>query len=270
MNPFNFLAIDLDGTLLRNDSNISDFSADTLICVQEKGMKVAICTGRPTDGAWHIAERIRLQEFGGFVVGYNGAEIIECATGKVVRDLCLPSGVMPQVVEFARHMDAEIMTFYNRHIISTSDSHPVIVRSSRRNRMDITTTDNWIKEAGGLKLHKCMLVGEPEKLMTNEKYVKEAFEGIMSAFCSEPHFLEINPLGVNKGDGLGWLLNYADVNPASVIAFGDTPSDIPMIRMAGKGVAMGNAPQNVKEAADAVVLSNEEDGVAKFLIRCFE
>jgi hydroxymethylpyrimidine pyrophosphatase-like HAD family hydrolase len=91
------------------------------------------------------------------------------------------------------------------------------------------------------------------------------FDGVLSAFCSEPHFLELNPLGVNKGDGLRWLLNYADVDPASVIAFGDTPSDIPMICMAGKGVAMGNAPQAVKDVADVVALSNEEDGVAQML-----
>lgn len=265
MIPFNFLAVDLDGTLLRNDSSISDFSADTLIHSQKNGLKVAICTGRPTDGARHIAQRIRLHEFGGYIVGYNGGEIIECATGNVVRDLILPDGVLPQIVEFARQMNAEIMTFCNRNIISTSDSHPVIIRSSRRNRMDIMTTDNWRKEVEGLKLHKCMFVGEPEILRANERNVKDMFEGVLSAFCSEPHFLELNPLGVNKGDGLRWLLNYADVDPASVIAFGDTPSDIPMIRMAGKGVAMGNAPQAVKDVADAVALSNEEDGVAQML-----
>lgn len=265
MNSFTFLAVDLDGTLVRNDHNVSDFTADTLIQAQEQGLKVAICTGRPTDGTRHIAKRIRMQDFGGYVIGYNGGEVIECQSGKVIRDLLLPSSVMRQALDFAEKAGADLVTFCDGHIISTSDTNPVVIRSSVRNKMDIVKADNWMEAVEGLKLHKCMLVGEPDRLIPMEKEVKAAFAGVIEAFCSEPQFLELSPLGVNKGEGLRWLLEYAAVDTTAVMSFGDTPSDIPMIRLAGRGVAMGNAPQTVKDVADAVALSNEEDGVARML-----
>ena len=262
---FTLLAVDLDGTLLHNDHTISDFSADTLIRAQEKGLTVALCTGRPTDGARHIAESLRLHEFGGFLVGYNGGEIIDCENNKVLRDLLLPEGVLPMIVWFAQSLQTDIVTFCDRHIITTSDTNPFILRSSVRNRMDVLKTDNWLDAVQGLKLHKCMLVGNPERLIPMEQQVKMAFNGGLEAFCSEPQFLEFTPLGVNKGNGLQWLMNYLNISPSEVIAFGDTPGDIPMLRLAGMGVAMANAPESVKAVADAIAPSNVEDGVARML-----
>ena len=262
---FSYLAVDLDGTLLRNDHAMSDFSARTLLAAQERGMKVIVCTGRPTDGTRHIADQLQLRRFGGYVIAYNGAEIIDCATGQVVRDLLVPEQVLPQALAFARQADADLITFCDGRIVSTSASNPFVVRSSVRNRMRIAATDRWLDEVEGLRLHKCMLVGTPDRLIAMEPKVKAAFEGVVEAFCSEPQFLEITPLGVNKGAGLQWLLSHAGIDPHTVIAFGDTPSDIPMIRLAGMGVAMANAPERVKAAADAVALSNEEDGVACLL-----
>ena len=269
MNHYDLLAVDLDGTLLRDDHSVSDFTAETLIRAQQKGLTVAICSGRPTDGTRHIAERVRLRDFGGYIIGYNGGEIIACETERVVRDLLLPEGVMKRIVEFAKEADADLMTFCDNCIISTSDTNPVVIRSSVRNRMSINKTDNWLQTVDGLKLHKCMLVGKPETLMSMEKQVKDAFAGVMEAFCSEPQFLELNPLGVNKGNGLRWLLDFAAVAPAAVMAFGDTPGDIPMIRLAGLGVAMENAPASVKAVANQIALSNNDDGVAHFLMESY-
>lgn len=262
---FTLLAVDLDGTLLRNDHTISDFSADTLIHAQKKGLTVALCTGRPTDGARHIAERLRLHEFGGFLIGYNGGEIIECKNNKVIRDLLLPDGVLPKIVQFAQSLQTDIVTFCDGHIIATSDTNPFILRSSVRNKMNIVKTANWLKAAEDLPLHKCMLVGDPKRLIPMELQVKMAFDGVLEAFCSEPQFLEFTPLGINKGDGLQWLMNNLNLSPSEVIAFGDTPGDIPMLRLAGLGIAMANSPESVRAIADTVAPSNAEDGVARML-----
>ncbi len=267
---YKLIAVDLDGTLVRNDHTISRFSTDILTKAQEKGVKVVICTGRPAYGARHITKAIRLEDFGGYVIGYNGGEIIDYSSGKVIRDLLLPDGIMPQAVKFADIAGADLMTFCDGQIISTSAMNPIVQRSSVRNKMEIVKVDDWINQTSNLRLHKCMLVGQPERLRAIESDVQSTFKGILEAFCSEPPFLELTPCGVNKGDGISWLLKHINMETSDVVAFGDTPGDSPMLQLAGMGVAMGNAPDFMKSAAGAVTLTNEEDGVAVMLEKMLE
>jgi HAD superfamily hydrolase (TIGR01484 family) len=87
---------------------------------------------------------------------------------------------------------------------------------------------------------------------------------------SSSAMVEISAAGVTKASGLAWLCERDGIDPADVLAFGDMPNDVPMLAWAGHSVAMGNAHPAVREVADEVTLSNDEDGVAVYLAATFD
>lgn len=109
---------------------------------------------------------------------------------------------------------------------------------------------------------KCLIVGDPEPLAVLEQKMKTELEGKMNVFRSEPFFLELVPNGIDKARSLAVLLEELNMKPEDMIAVGDGFNDLSMIKFAGLGVAMANAQEVVKQGADYITLSNEEDGVA--------
>ena len=92
--------------------------------------------------------------------------------------------------------------------------------------------------------------------------MRAQFKGEFDCFRSEPYFLEVVPMGVEKAASLEILLKKLGIDREELMACGDGFNDLPMLRYAGLGVAMANAQSAVKQAADRVTLSNDEDGVA--------
>ena len=118
-------------------------------------------------------------------------------------------------------------------------------------------------EAATESLPKCLAVGPLEKLIPLEAAAKGHSSAHVSApSASSDYFLELVPLGVNKGNALARLLDVLGMTPQDLIAIGDNYNDLEMIELAGTGVAMGNAPEDIQRRADFVTRSNAEDGVA--------
>ena len=112
-------------------------------------------------------------------------------------------------------------------------------------------------------------MGNPEKLALLEREIAEHLKGVMSVYRSEPFFLELLPLGIDKADCLDAFLKQIGYSQEDLMACGDGYNDLSMIRYAGMGVAMKNAQKEVLEAADYVTLSNDEDGVAAAVEQLF-
>jgi Cof subfamily protein (haloacid dehalogenase superfamily) len=121
--------------------------------------------------------------------------------------------------------------------------------------------DNFL-EAIHFPVAKCLIVGEPTRLAVLEKEMYEHLKDRMGVFRSEPYFLELVPKGIDKAQSLSVLLGEIGMRREEMICVGDGFNDLSMIRYAGLGVAMANAQDVVKENADYITLSNEEDGVA--------
>lgn len=105
-------------------------------------------------------------------------------------------------------------------------------------------------------------MGEPTRLAVLEKEMYEHLKDRMGVFRSEPYFLELVPKGIDKAQSLSVLLKEIGMTKDEMIAIGDGFNDLSMIKYAGLGIAMENAQDIVKENADFITLSNEEDGVA--------
>lgn len=266
---YKIIALDLDGTLTRSDKKISEHTRDVLIEAQKKGMKVVLASGRPTNGMGYLADELRMSEYGGTVLAFNGGEITDWETKKILNQVVLPDEALPLLHGFAKAKGFTIMTYCGKQIFTVEEGNKYVMQSAFRNRMEIVVVDDFLKatkEWG--KLPKCMIVGAPDKLEKFEQEMHEYAKGQpllqnIDFFRSEPYYLEIVPKGIDKGECLQIVLDHYGMKRDELIACGDAFNDMGMIRFAGLGVAMGNAQDCVKAVADYITDSNENDGVAK-------
>ena len=110
---------------------------------------------------------------------------------------------------------------------------------------------------------KFLVVGEHAKLLPVQKALLEQFPDIIDAFFSESYFLEVVPAGIAKDKSLENLMQVLGIKQEELMACGDGMNDIPMLKYAGMAVAMENAYPEVKQYADYITSSNDDDGVAK-------
>lgn len=269
MNNYRLIAVDLDGTLVKSDQTISPHTQETLMRVQERGVKVAIASGRPTYGTAHVAETLRLADYGGYVMSYNGGEICRWDTKEMLHAQTLETDVLPILYMYAREHQLPIMTYMGQEVVSEVADNEYICYSSMRNRMPIRQVDDFLAATAEAHIVKCIMVGEPTRLQSLEPELQQLLGTRASAYRSEPFFLEIVPPGIDKAHGLEMLLNKIGVRREELIAFGDGYNDIPMLQFAGLGIAMENAADEIKQAADMVARSNNDDGVAIALEQLF-
>lgn len=269
MNNYRLIAVDLDGTIVKSDQTISSYTQEVLLRVQRQGIKVVIASGRPTYGTSHVANTLHLDEFGGYVMSYNGGEICNWTTKEMLHAQTLDNDVLPYIYKFAREHNMPIMTYMGKEVVSEVADNDYIRYSSMRNRMPIRQVENFLETTQSAPIVKCIIVGASEQLQSVEAELQTALGQRASAYRSEPFFLEIVPHGIDKARGLEVLLQKTGIRQAELIAFGDGYNDIPMLQFAGMGVAMENAAKEIKKAANMVTCSNNDDGVALAIEKLF-
>jgi len=258
---YKILALDLDGTLTNSKKEITPHTLEVLIQAQQKGLRLVLASGRPLEGIIHLAEQLRLKDYGGYIMAYNGGIIIDCATGEHIKEEMLDTSVYQHLYEVGNTEDFTIFSYLDHCVACEDIENEYVCYAARLNRMGLRKLNNFLKEIN-FPEPKCLITGNEEKLALLEQELTKYYEGKMSIYRSEPFFLEILPLGIDKAKCLEFLLNYLGLKKEELMVCGDGYNDLSMIEYAGLGVAMSNAQQVVKEAADYITLSNEEDGVA--------
>lgn len=258
---YKLLVLDLDGTLTNSKKEITQQTKDTLIKAQEAGLKVVLASGRPTYGVAPLANELELQKYEGYILAYNGGEIIDWKTRKLMYEKQLDSDLLPYLYRCAKENDFAIVTYENEYVLTEKPDDEYVLKEALLNVMKIKKVDNFL-EAVKHPIIKCLIVGEPTRLAQLEKEMYEKLKDRMGVFRSEPYFLELVPKGIDKAQSLSVLLEEIGMTKGEMIAIGDGFNDLSMIQYAGLGIAMKNAQDVVKQAADFITLSNDEDGVA--------
>ena len=258
---YKLLALDLDGTLTNTKKEITPYTRRTIIKAQQKGVKIILATGRPTYGVAPIAEHLCLREYGGYILSYNGGRIINWQTGKVMYENLLELSVIPFLYNYAKKYGFTIITYHNEFVITENPYDEYVQKLALLNVMTIKKVDNFLS-AIDFPVGKCMIVGEPIKLATLENEMHNDLKELLGVYRSEAYFLELVPKGIDKAQALSVLLKELGNKKEELIAIGDGFNDISMIKYAGLGVAMANAQDIVRQNANFITASNEEDGVA--------
>ncbi len=265
---YKILVLDLDGTLTNAKKEITPHTRDTLIKAQEQGLKIVLASGRPTYGIVPLADELRLGDYEGYILSYNGGQIIDWKTKEMMYENVLNPQIYPYLYECARKNGFTILSYKDEYIVSEDAGNPYVQHEAFLNRMSSITVPCFL-DVIDFPVAKCLIVGNPEPLAVLEQEMKVELEGKLNVFRSEPFFLELVPNGIDKARSLAVLLDELKMKPEEMIAVGDGFNDLSMIKFAGLGVAMSNAQEVVRQEADYITLSNEEDGVAAVVDKFF-
>ena len=263
--PFRAIALDLDGTLTNHDKVVTPRTRQALLKAQELGTVIILASGRPTYGIVPVAECLELEKRGGYILSYNGGNIVNAKTGEKLFSQFLPDAVIPILYKYAKEKNHALLGYAGNEIITEMPDDQYVKEESRINKMNIRRVDNLLD---ALEPHptKLLMTGDPTDMLKAEEKLVEILGEKMDIFRSAPFFLELVPKGIDKAQSLLRLLSKINLTPADLIAFGDGYNDLSMLKLAGVGVAMANAAPEVRADADYVTLSNEEDGVAAALL----
>jgi len=260
-------AIDIDGTLSNSNKELSGYTVSTIIKAQKLGMRVVIASGRPTRGLAYYADLLQIYDYGGYVMAYNGGQITEWATGNVLFTQSVTIDGIKKAVELARQTKTTIIAYSDKEILTETPGDEFIPRLSRNNRMSIVGVDDFLQTALALAPSpvKLLLSCPPDTIDDIVTLFREELKEQMDVFRSADTFVELVPKGIDKGYALEVLAKHLNIHPDQIIAFGDESNDISMLNFVGLGVAVVNATEPAKAAADLIAKSNNEDGVAHVL-----
>ena len=265
---YKIIVLDLDGTLTNSRKEISAPTKEALLDIQRRGYKVVLASGRPTPGVSPLAKELELDKYGGYILSYNGAKIISCATNEVIYQKTLPMEVIPTLYEVACQENVGIISYDEGRVIVGREIDEYIELEGRINNVELYKTDNFVGYLN-YPVNKCLMTGDHEILKKAEKILKKKYNSLLSIYFSESFFLEIMPQNIDKANSLLRLLNTIGITSEEMICCGDGFNDISMIEVAGLGVAMENAKDIVKEAADYITLSNDDDDGILHVIKKF-
>lgn len=260
------LVLDIDGTLTNSKKEITAATKEAIQNIMRKGHKVILASGRPTPGMRRYEKELELEKYGGYLLSYNGAKVIDCRSGEIVYQRLLPLTMIPGLFGFAKDNGCGLITYLGETVISAFTPDEYVALEARINGLPIQTVDNF-KEFVDFDINKCLMTAPPEDALDYELHLRERYKEISSIYRSEPFFIEIMPKNVDKATALDHMLEIIGMKQEDTICCGDGFNDISMIKYAGVGVAMGNAQQPVKDIADYITSTNDEDGLVEVIKR---
>lgn len=258
---YEILVLDIDGTLTNSQKQISDKTYRSIMAIQERGHKVVLASGRPTPGILPLAEKLKLSEYDGYILSFNGAKVMNCRNGEIIFQQVLNRDYIPLLHTTAVENKVGLLSYEGDCVITDSEIDQYIEIESRINGIPVKQVDDFVSYIQ-FDINKCLMTGEHDILKRIEPELKAKLKGELNIYRSEPYFIEIMPRNIDKAYSLGKLLDYLNLSKEQMISCGDGFNDISMIEYAGMGVAMANAQEVVKNKADYITLSNDEDGVA--------
>ncbi len=256
------VATDLDGTVVRSDGTIAERTREVIGRIEAAGVPFVMVTGRPPRWMPPIVE---MTGHRGLAVCANGALVYDLHTEQVVDSNLLDEDAAAEVVDALRRALPDI-AFAVEHA-DHGFGHETGYRPNWEMPDHTPKPVGELVSGGVVKL----LARHPE--LGSDDLLAAAREAVGDratlTHSSTDGLLEVSAAGISKASGLAALAAQHGVKAERVIAFGDMPNDLPMLSWAGHGVAVANAHAEVREVADEVTASNDEDGVAQVLERWF-
>ena len=258
MRTYSIVFLDIDGTLLDSQHQVMPCTRDCLKNLQEKGVPVILCSARPPKGVNLVAEQVGLH---GPVICYNGGLIIN-DDYTILRDVGIDIQLAMDFKRFVaeRYPDLVVSAYLYSVWLAEDTRQPLIRQEEEISGCTPLTGSLEQIASAASHIHKLLCMGDAMRIRALQKEIPDHFPQLM-ALRSKSTYLEILPRESTKGSAAQVLLDHYGLRAKQAVAFGDSDVDVDMLQYCGLGVAMGNAPKQVKEAADFVTASNDEEGV---------
>lgn len=261
------IGLDLDGTLLTDKKELTARTKAVISSALRRGIVVLVATGRPWMG---IPEELRNFPGMRYALTSNGARIIDAQEERVIEEHLLSPELALQALEICGKYDTLQEVYFDGQGYAPADKMAVVERYHRnpsmceymrKTRIPVDNIFKLVKEENrGLDKVQALFADMEERTQAWRELREVSGLELVGSLR---YNIEINTAGVNKGTGLVNLGKVLGIKRGEIMAFGDGDNDIVMLKEVGIGVAMANAEAKVKEAADYITMSNEEDGVAE-------
>lgn len=272
MQKIKMIGLDLDGTLLNEKKELTARTRRALERAIDSGVQVVLSTGRPMTG---IPEELLSISGMKYIITSNGGRILELETGKVLFENPVPHETAEQILRITQEYETLNEIYFDGQGFAQKNELAQIqfyVKNKAMQEYIVSTRcpidDIWEKmnEMQGKGLDKVHAIFARTEEMEE---ARERVTALGAVVCSSSlgNNIEMNAVGVNKGEGLLKLGEILGISREEIMACGDGENDLAMIRKAGLGVAMANAVKVVREAADEITDSNQDEGVAKAIER---
>ncbi len=262
------VATDVDGTLLDSREMITRRTRDAVSAAVAAGVTFVLATGRPPRWIPPVVEQLG---FAPLAVCANGAVVYDAATDRVISAQTLPVDVLSELAEIATRVVPGAGLAAERIGKSAHDSATPQFVSAPGYEHAWLNPDNTEVSYGDLLSAPAvkLLVRKPDMPSSELAAALIRHVGVLGdvTYSTNNGLVEISPVGISKALGIEEIARPLEIGSDEVVAFGDMPNDIPMLRWAGHGVAMGNAHPEAIAAANEVTAPNDDDGVARVLER---
>lgn len=258
------IVVDIDGTLLNSQHEMSQRNEKALKAAMAQGVPVVLATGKTRTSALSLIARLDLTTPGIYVQGlatYDGS-------GNIQHQVMLDTALARRVITFAEDRGYDVLAYSGGDILARRQNRlsDVLVEYGEPEPREVGPLQNILHDT---LINKLIVAdGSTRRIRALRWQLNTQIDGSGQLMQSNiDHMLEVLPRGVSKAVALKTLLKEMQIKPADVLAIGDGENDIDMLRMAGIGVALANARPDVREAADHVLSSNDDDGVAEAIER---
>lgn len=256
------LMFDLDGTLLYENSAITDRVKRALCLAKEHGMRLGIATGRPISTVEKMIARWGLQGVITMVVGMNGTHVKELTGGLFEHGPLIPAQAMDAIVTRFADLPCEIAISDEEHLYAAQKTYYIRwIEANDQLTYVHTNFDQERRQAWP----KVAVIADPDRLNdVAKRYQEYEWPDVVGHIASD-YTLEFTHREANKGAGIRLLCNRLGIDCADVIAFGDANNDLSMFEVCGTAICMANGTAAAKQMADRIIPSNRDDGVAVYI-----
>lgn len=274
MSRIKVIIMDVDGTLYNSKKAVTEKTKAALIKAQNKGVRLVLASGRPVSGLHGLGKELNMDRHHGLFVCYNGSKVIDCQTMETLFNEPLSVEDGKAVLEHLKQFRVYPMIDKGSYLyVNDVFADPIhykgepfnIIRYEARNGHFLLCEKTDLAAFLDYGVNKILTAAEPSYLQENYKAMMEPFKGRLNCMFTADFYFEFTAGGIDKARALDAVLKPMGYEPEEMIGFGDGMNDISMIRYVGNGVAMGNGVLELKDAADYITATNDEDGIAKAL-----
>ena len=271
MNPDNERYIffsDLDDTLLTTKKEVSPKTYEALKAFVDKGNIFVICTGRGLDSALKVQKKYGLDFPHSFIAAYNGCQIYDCDEKKTIFKVGLELPVVKDIFDCADENGIYVHTYNDDYILTSKNDEEIQDYRSKVSTSVLFCQDPTVYLPDPPCKVICIELHDHEKQEHFRKVISEKYREELDTMYSSPYYLELIPKGYGKGTAVKELAEHLSIPIENTIAAGDAENDNSMLIAAGLGIAMLNATESTKKAADVITADDcDHDGLVPFLMK---
>ncbi len=256
--PCRLAAFDLDGTLLNSNHEVSGENLKALQQLIAKDILVILVSGRMHQSMKPISDLIGLENP---IISYNGGMVKHAVTDRVLYHTPVPAEYAAAIIRDCKEQDLHLNFCLNDELYVANRNEWSELYEVRTGVSATAVGD--LQKLSGEEPTKLLIIHPPEKLQTLLAQFKSTYSGKLYVTQTQPEYIEFMNPNVSKGSALTALVKQLNIPIKEAIAFGDSYNDESLLKTAGFGIAMRNGVQQVKNCADYITASNDENGVAK-------